>query len=321
MKSISLKLLVSSAIACMPCVVAAQNAGPITVVVPFGPGASADVMMRLVTSKVTQQTQQQVIVENKPGASGIIGAEQVKNANSQNPVLFQSSIGTHGVNPPLFGPKLPYDAVKDFKSVGMLWRFPSVLAVPTQSGITDVAGLLKAADRPNSLTYGSPGIGTGGHLLGAMLSKAVGKPMTHIPYKGAAPAVVDLAGNRIDFMFASYASFRSLVDEGRVRILAVASDKRLELLPNVPTLEELQVKDVDVMNWFGLSAPKTTSDETVAHLSRVFADAVRDPDVVKRMKDEGVEAVGGTPEAYAREIQREIDRYTTVIKEFGITAQ
>src|SRR5690606_4921662 len=135
MKSISLKLLVSSAIACMPCVVAAQTAGPITVVVPFGPGAGADVMMRLVTSKVTHQTQQQVIVENKPGAPGIIGAEQVKNANSQNPVLFQSSIGTHGVNPPLFGPKLPYDAVKDFKSVGMLWRFPSVLAVPTQSGI------------------------------------------------------------------------------------------------------------------------------------------------------------------------------------------
>lgn len=324
MKPTRLASLFLCSIACtfLPGVAAASSPTPIHVVVPFVPGASADVLMRLVTNKVTQQnSQQQVMVENKPGGSGIIGAEYVKNAGTHSQVLFQSSIGTHGVNPPLYGAKLPYDAVQDFKPVGMLWRFPSVLAVSSQSPATDLPSLLKLADRPNGLTYGSPGVGTGGHLLGAMFSKAINKPMTHVPYKGAAAAMVDLAANRIDVVFASYSSVRTLVEEGRLRVLAVAGERRLDLIPTVPTLGELKIDGVIVDNWFGLSAPKSTSDEAVQRLSTLFAAAMKDPEIVKKLKDEGVEAVGGTPADYGAFIRSEIDRLGQVVREFGISAE
>ena len=312
--------LILCALACATPPTFARTSDPITVVVPFAPGASADVTMRAIAQKLTEQSGQTVIVENRSGGGGIIGAEAVKSSAGRGTMLYQSNIGSHGINPSLYGDRLTYDAIKDFKSVSLLWRFPSVLAVSSQSQARDVASLIKLASEKN-LTYGSAGTGSSGHLLGAMLSEATGKPMTHIPYRGAAPAIVDLAANRIDFFFVSYSSIRKLVEDGRLRVLAVASDKRMKLLPDIPTLAERNVNGVVVDSWFGVSAPAGTDDATIDRLHKLFATAARDPEIVRKLESDGVEAVGSTPLEYDAVIKTDIERLGSVVRRIGVTPE
>ena len=212
---------------------------PITIVIPFTPGASADTIQRIVAKKVTENTGQILVVESRPGGGGAIGAAAVKQAPPDGHMLFQANAGTHAANVSLY-PTLSYDPIKDFRPITLMWSFPQLLTVPLDSPAKSVAELVALAkSKPGGLSFASQGTGSGGHLLGEMLKARTGANMVHIPYRGAGPAALDLATGRVDFFFVSYSSVLSFLQAGKVRVLAVTSPKRLPALPDTPTMREV----------------------------------------------------------------------------------
>ena len=297
----------------------AQNTTPLTLVVPFAPGASVDTLSRLIARAVTERTGQTVLVDNRPGANGIIGAELVKNAPAEARQLFIANVGSHAINVPLYGKRLPYDAAKDFSAITLLWRFPSVLAVPASSPAKDVASLVQLAET-QGITFASAGNGSGGHLLGEMLKQATGATqMLHVPYKGAAPAVIDLMAGRVDSFFVSYSSIQRQLEQGSLRVLAVANAQRLDVLPQVPTLAEAGYPHVLLDNWFGLVAGAAMPPAEVQRLHQIFAQVLADPVVVQQMADQGVQAMATTPEQFAGLMRDDIERLSQVVAQVGAT--
>lgn len=294
----------------------------ITLVVPFAAGASADATSRLVAQQVTRATGQAIIVENRPGANGLPAASLVKRAPPDGRTLALSNIGTDAINTSLYE-SLPYNSLNDFAPVSLLWRFPSVLAVPGSSQVRSVADLLALAKTvPNGLSYGSAGIGSSGHLLGEMFRAATKAPFVHIPYKGMAPAQTDLMANRLHFIFVSYGSIFKQVESGHLRIIGIASQQRLKVLPDVPTLSEAGVGgNIALDSWFGISAPAGTPDSTVRTLQKQFADAVQTPRIAALLAEQGIEAVGSTPAEYLAIIRSDTQRLGQVIKAVGAKAE
>ena len=307
---------------------APRNAGaelldnrPITVIIPFTPGASSDTFQRLVAKRVTQDTGQNVIVESRPGGGGTVAAVAVKRALPDGHTLFQANSGTNAANATLF-PSLPYDAAKDFAPITLMWSFPSLLVVPASGPVKSVADLAAyAKTKPGGLSYGSQGNGSSGHLLGAMFARHVGVPMVHVPYRGAGPAALDVATGRIDFLFVSYASVLPHVLSGKVRVLAVTSSKRLTALPQIMTMAEAGYPDFEMETWFGLVAPAGTPAPVIAKLNAAFVQAVRAPEVVKQMIDQGAEPVSDTPQEFAAYIASEIKRLGTIVTTLGIKGE
>ncbi|WP_284336563.1 Bug family tripartite tricarboxylate transporter substrate binding protein [Comamonas sp. NoAH] len=298
----------------------AHGDGVITLVVPFAPGASVDTLARLVAREASRQSGSTVVVDNRPGANGIIGAEYVKHASAGGKQLFIANVGSHAINVPLYGERLPYDAIKDFAPVTLLWRFPSVLAVPAKSPANDVASLV-AQGKKNGITFASAGSGSGGHLLGEMLKQASGATqMLHVPYKGAAPAVIDLMAGRVDCFFVSYSSIQRQVEQGLLRVLAVASDQRLDVLPQVPTLAEAGYGDVLLDNWFGLVASSAMPDSEVQRLHKLFAQVLSKPELVQQMADQGVQAMAMTPVQFTNLMRSDIERLGRVVARVGARA-
>lgn len=294
---------------------------PITVVIPFTPGASSDTFQRLVAKRVSENTGQSIIVESRPGGGGTVGALAVKRALPDGQTLFQANSGTHATNVTLY-PSLPYDAVKDFSPITLMWSFPQLLVVPADGPAKSVAELAAyAKTKPGGLSYGSQGNGSGGHLLGAMFSRHVGVPMVHVPYRGAGPAALDVATGRIDFLFVSYASVLPHYLSGKVRVLAVSSAKRLTALPQVPTLAEAGFSGLEMDTWFGLMAPAGTPEPVVGKLNAAFVQAVHAPEVVKQMIDQGAEPVTDTPQEFAAYIDAEIKRFATIVSTLGIKGE
>jgi tripartite-type tricarboxylate transporter receptor subunit TctC len=293
----------------------------INVVIPFTPGASSDTFQRLVAKKVSDNTGQSIIVESRPGGGGAVGAVVVKRALPDGYTLFQANSGTHAANVTLY-PTLPYDAVKDFAPITLMWSFPQLLAVPADSGITSVAELAAFAKRkPGGLSYGSQGNGSGGHLLGALFARNVGVPMVHVPYRGAGPAALDVATGRLDFLFVSYASALPHYQSGKVRFLAVSSAKRLTALPKVPTMAEAGFPGMELDTWFGLLAPAGTPEPVIDKLNGAFVQAVHAPDVVKQMEEQGAEAVTNTPQEFAAYIAKDIKRFGEIVTSLGIKGE
>jgi tripartite-type tricarboxylate transporter receptor subunit TctC len=294
---------------------------PITVVIPFTPGASSDTFQRLVAKRVSENTGQSVIVESRPGGGGAVGAAAVKRALPDGHTLFQANSGTHGSNVTLY-PSLPYDAVKDFAPITLMWSFPQLLVVPADSSVKSVAELAAYAKvKPGGLSYGSQGNGSGGHLLGATFSRYVGVPMVHVPYRGAGPAALDVATGRLDFLFVSYASVLPHYLSGKVRVLAVSSAKRLTALPQVPTMAETGFPGFELDTWFGLLAPAGTPEPVIGKLNAAIVQAVRAPEVVKQMIDQGAEPVTDTPQEFAAYIDSEIKRLGTIVTTLGIKGE
>lgn len=295
---------------------------PLTIVVPFAPGSSADATTRLIARQVTKDTGQTVVVDNRAGANGITAASQARRASADGRTVILSNVGTDALNASLYE-KLPYDSLKDFAPVSLLWRFPSVLAVPSVSKARNVKDLVKLArETDGGLTYGSAGAGSGGHLLGEMLRIDSKAPMTHVPYRGMSPALTDLMGGRLDFTFASYAAVAKQVESGHLRVLAVAADSRLKALPDVPTLaQEGMAASIVLDNWFGISAPMGTPAAEVERLQKAFAAAAKDPAVVAQLAEQGVEAVGSTSAEYDALIRRDSQRLATLVKKLGVKAQ
>ena len=294
---------------------------PITVVIPFTPGASSDTFQRLVAKQVSESTGQVIIVESRPGGSGTVGAMAVKQAPPDGHTLFQGNSGTHGSHATLY-PSLPYDPVRDFAPITLMWSFPQLLVVPADSPVKSVAELAAyAKTKPGGLSYGSQGNGSGGHLLGALFEHKVGAAMVHVPYRGAGPASLDVATGRIDFLFVSYASVLPYYQAGKVRTLAVSSAKRLTALPDVPSMAEVGFPGFEMDTWFGLLAPAGTPEPIVATLNAAFVKAAHAPEVVKQMIDQGAEPVTDTPQQFAGYIHTEIERLGAIVKTLGIKGE
>lgn len=297
----------------------ASASTPITIIFPFSPGASGDVNIRLITRTITEETGQNFVIDNRPGANSIIGAEISKKASPNGKTLFVANVGSHAINESLYGSQLTYDAQKDFEPITTLWEFPCVLAVPKDSKATSVSDLIELSkNNPRGLSYASAGAGSGGHLLGEMLAKSTGGNFVHIPYKGAAPAVNDLMGGLVDLFFVSYGSVRAQVESGNLRILAVAAKTRLQAIPDIPTLMEKGIHNVFMSNWFGLVAPAKTPQKTINDLQAMFSKAAKKDSVRERLKADGIEAISSTPEDFKKLMAEDTKRFAALIGSMNI---
>jgi tripartite-type tricarboxylate transporter receptor subunit TctC len=294
---------------------------PITIIIPFTPGASSDTLQRLVGKKVTENTGQTLVVESRPGGGGAIAASAVKQAPPDGHTLMQANAGSHAANVALYS-TLPYDPIKDFQPVTLMWSFPQLLSVPVDSPAKSVAELVAYAKaKPGGLSFASQGSGAGGHLLGEMLKMRTGANMVHVPYRGAGPAAVDLAAGRVDFFFVSFSSVQAFLQAGKVRALAVTSAKRLPAAPDVPTMQEAGFGGIELDAWFGLVAPAGTPEPVIAKLNGAFVKAVRDPEVVKQITEQGAEAVATTPAEFAAFIASQAEKYGKIVKSVGVKAE
>ena len=311
-------VLVVNSIAAETAAAELLSSRPITIIIPFTPGASADTMQRIVGKKVTENTGQTLVVESRAGGGGAIGAAVVKTAAPDGHTLFQANAGTHAANAALYA-TLPYDPIKDFRPITLLWSFPQLLAVPLDSPAKSVAELIALAkSKPGGLSFASQGSGSGGHLLGEMLKARTGANLVHIPYRGAGPAALDLAAGRVDFFFVSFSSVLPFLQAGKVRVLAVTSLRRLPALPDAPTMREVGFAGIELDAWFGLVAPAGTPDPVLDKLNAAFVQAVRDPQVVKQIIDQGAEPAGNTPAEFAAFIASETERFGKIVRAAGV---
>ena len=286
---------------------------PIRLVVPFTPGGSTDILARAIGQELTKAWGQSVIVDNVPGAGGAIGADKVAKAAPDGYTLLMGHIGTLAVNPSLY-PKLPYDPVKDFAPVAWVARVPNVLvvhpSVPAKN-VQELVALAKA--KPGQLNYGSGGNGSAANLATEYFKLQTGVAMVHIPYKGTAPAVTDLIGGQIQVLFTGAPAVIGHVKSGQLRALAVSSPKRLDALPDLPTVAESGYKDFEADQWYGVVAPAGTPREIIGKLNAQINLALNSPELKARLASEGAVATPGTPEAFGALIVREIARWKPVI--------
>ena len=291
---------------------------PIRWVVPFPPGGAMDAIARTLGEKAAKSLGQPFVIENKPGAGGNIGADFVAKQPGDGYTMRITSIGM-ATNKPLYG-KLNYDPVKDFAPVSLLAVVPNVLVTnATQSDVKTARDVIAAARKaPGQLTYASAGNGTSIHLAGEVFTSLAKLDMLHVPYKGSGPAVSDLLGGQVNYMFDSITSARPHIESGKLRALGVTTAKRSSTLPNVPTLAEAGVPGYEVSPWFAVFMPASTPKAIVGKLNKALLDAMKDPDVVKRFESIGAEPVGSTPDELAKHLARESDRWTKLITERGI---
>jgi tripartite-type tricarboxylate transporter receptor subunit TctC len=286
---------------------------PIRLVVPFTPGGSTDILARAIGQELTRAWGQSVIVDNVPGAGGAIGADKVAKAPADGYTLLMGHIGTLAVNPSLY-PKLPYNPVKDFAPVAWVARVPNVLVVHPSVAAKNVKELVALAkSRPGQLNYGSGGNGSAANLATEYFKMQTGTSMLHIPYKGTSPAVTDLMGGQIQVLFTGAPAVIGQIKTGQLRALAVSSPKRLDALPDLPTVAEAGYKDFEADQWYGVVAPAGTPREIVTKLNLQINQALNSPELKTRLNNEGAVATPGTPEAFGQLIVREIARWKPVI--------
>jgi tripartite-type tricarboxylate transporter receptor subunit TctC len=290
---------------------------PIHFVVPYPAGGPLDAVARLVGQKVSESVRQPIIVENKPGAGGNIGADLVARSAPDGYSLLMGAVATHAINPTLYA-SIPYDAQKDFIPVTQIASTPNVLVVNPSLPVNTVHEFIEYAKaHPGQLNFGSGSTGSAGHLAGELFKSMAGVEMTHVPYKGAAPAMTDLIGGRLQLMFDNLASSLVQIKAGKVRALAVTTAKRTELAPELPTIAESGLAGFDINTWFGLFVPAGTPPAIVERLHGEFVKALQAPDVRSRMLALGAEPVGSTPAEFARYIRSEAVKYAKLVKTSG----
>ena len=291
---------------------------PITMVVPYAPGGGADIVGRIISQRLSHSLQEQVVVDNRAGASGNLGAAIVARAAPDGYTLMIAT-STHAINASLYS-KLNYDFAKDFAAVGMLSSFPYVLVVHPSLPVSDVKGLVALAKKnPGELIHSSSGNGSSPHLTAEIFKMAAGIKMMHVPYKGASAALTDLVGGRVQVGFASISSVLPLVKTGRLKALAVTSARRPKAAADLPTLVELGYKDVVVTTWNALFVPAKTPASIITRLNGEIVKAVNDPDVIERFTGVGVEAISSTPQELEAFVKEELLRWGKVVRESGAT--
>lgn len=300
---------------------AAWPAKPIRYVVPFSTGGVSDGVARLVAQHLGERLGQPVVIDNRPGVSGILGTQVVARSAPDGYTLMGGTITTHAVNP-FFTKNLGYDPVKDFVPVNLVGMVSNALVVPADSRFNSVAQIvaeLKA--RPDALTYGTAGAGTSQHLSGQLFQNITQTRMRQIVYKGGSQAMVDLVGGQIDMVFETVAAARPMIDAKRVKVLGVTSGQRLSGLPAVPTLAEAGVPAFEMQSWQGVFAPAGTPRPVVDRLAREIAAIVAQPDVQERLRNLGVEPDGRQADAFATFQRAEIAKWGKVIQDAGIQAE
>ena len=302
------------ALACAPIAARARSARPLRIIVPFTPGGSTDILARAIAPKLGAALGQNVIVENRPGAGGSLGAAEAAKSEPDGSTLLMGHIGTLAVNPSIY-PKLPYDPVKSFVPVAYVARVPNVLAVSVASPIKTLKDLVEAARaRPGALSYSSGGNGSAAHITFEYLKLKAGLFMLHIPYRGTAASVTDVIAGQVSCTFTGAPAVLPLVRSGRLRALAVSSSQRLSVAPEVPTVAESGYPGFEADQWYGLVAPAGTPPALVARLNAEVNKALAMPDVAQQLAVEGAVAVPGTPAAFGDLIRREIPRWAAVVK-------
>jgi tripartite-type tricarboxylate transporter receptor subunit TctC len=293
---------------------------PIHFIVPYPAGGPVDSVARLLGQKVAEALKQPVIVENKPGAGGNIGADFVAKAPPDGYTILMGAVATHAINPALY-PSIPYDAARDFAPVTQVAATPNVLVVHPSVPAKNVTELIAHARRnPGKLNFGSGSTGSAGHLAGELMKSMAAIDMTHVPYKGAAPAMQDLVAGRLDLMFDNLASAQGQIRAGTVRALAVTTARRSPLAPDIPTIGESGLPGFDISTWFGVFAPAATPPGIVGQLHDAFAGALALPDVQQRMLGLGAEPVSSTPKEFAAYIDAEAKKYARLVKASGAKA-
>jgi len=291
---------------------------PITYIVPFTPGGTTDVIGRTIAQGLSSALKQPVVVDNKPGQAGGIGASQVAKAKPDGYTLLGGTISTHAINAGLYK-DLSYDPVKDFEPVTLVGFIPNALYVDASLPIKNVQELvafLKANDKKR--TFASSGSGTSTHLAGELFADIIGVKLEHIPYKGTPQAMQDVAGGNVTFMFDQLTAGLPLVKAGKLRLLAVTTAKRSPLSPDTPTMAEAGIKDFEMSSWQAVYAPKGTPKPIVDKLNGEIVKILKAPDTRQKMQDTmGIEVVASSPEELTKLMQSEIPRWTALIKKSG----
>lgn len=292
-------------------------AKPVRLICPY-PGGPVDVSSRVIAQKLQEALGQPVVVETKPGAGGVIAADYVAKSAPDGYTLLMGAIATHAINPALMQ-NLSYDPIRDFRHVALVVQVPNVLIVNNELPARNVAELVALAkSRPGKLDFGSGSTGSTGHLAGELFKQMTGTYMVHIPYKAAAPAVLDLLAGRLHLMFDNLASSLPNIRAGKVRALAVTTRKRTGFLPELPTLDESGLKGFDMTTWWGVMAPARTPNEVVARLAGEIGKALDAPDTKERLRTMGSETPSvRTPEAFTAFIETEKALYARLVKVSG----
>ncbi|HZQ63506.1 MAG TPA: tripartite tricarboxylate transporter substrate binding protein [Casimicrobiaceae bacterium] len=311
--------LLGVAISLAPGPAAAQNypAKTIRLVVPFPPGGPLDVTGRLIAQKLTEAWGQSVVVDNRPGAGGNIGADLVAKSAPDGYTVVMGALSTHAVNPHLFS-SMPYDAIKDFAPITLLAITPNVLVVNPSLPVSSVKDLIAYAKaNPGKLSFGSGSNGSAGHLAGELLKVDAGIDMVHVPFKGAAPATQALLAGDTQLMFDNLANVMPQVKAGKVKALAVTTAQRSRLAPDLPTMAEAGVPGFDISTWYGLLAPAGTPAPIIAKWNAEVTRILNSPDVREKLLAQGAEPAPDTPEQFAAFIARENAKYQRIVKASG----
>jgi tripartite-type tricarboxylate transporter receptor subunit TctC len=291
---------------------------PIRIIVPFTPGGSTDILARMLGQKLTEAWGQNVVVENRPGANGVVGAEITAHANPDGHTLLMVAIG-HAINP-LLQSKLPYDTERDFQPISLTAILPLMFTVTPSLKANNVEELIALA-KTRPVTYGSGGVGSSQHLAGELMNSMARIRMTHVPYKGGNQSLQDLIGGHLDVMPQTILSVAPHIKAGKLRALAVTTSKRNAAWPDVPTVSESGLKGYESLAWYGVVGPAKLPPSVLGKLSAELIKATHSSEMQGALVKQGAEPVGNTPREFAHFIRNETTKYSRVIREAGVKAE
>ena len=314
--------LLLALIACTACSVSSGQAWPskpIRLVVPFPAGGGTDIIAREVAQKITETTKWAFIIDNKPGSGGNIGLDSVAKSPADGYSLVLGQTSNLAINPSLYK-KLPYDPVKDLAPISMVASAPMTLVVATDSPYKSLADLVSAAKaKPGTINFATSGNGTVSHLAIELFQKEAGIKLVHIPYKGAAQGVTDVIGGQVQIYVASIPTVIGHIKSGKMRALAVTSLKRVDDIPQTPTLAESGYTGFQATTWFGILGPAKLPKEVLVKLNAEINKALQNPELQKKLSDQGADVAGSTPDQFAKLIRGEMSKWGKVVKESGAT--
>ena len=290
------------------------------IVVPFAPGGSTDIFARLLGERMAQALGQSVVIDNRAGAAGNIGADAVAKATPDGYTLLMATTGVMSINQALYK-NMSYDASKDLEPVAFVASITNVLIVSAEAPLKSMADVLATAKRaPGTLSFASSGAGSSTHMSAELFKAMAGIDMLHVPYKGSAPALLDLIAARVSLMFENMPGAVPHIRAGKVRALAQTGVKRTGALPEVPTVAEAGVAGYESLSWSGIALPAGAPRDVVARLNREINTILAQPDMRQKLAEQGADAVGGSPDAFAEHVRRERDKWGGVVRSAGIVA-
>ena len=295
---------------------------PIRWISPFAPGGGADITSRAVAAKLSSALGQQVVVDNRGGAGGMIGVDLAAKSPADGYTVVLGTIGPIAINPSLYQKKMNYDPARDLLPVSQAANALNVLVVHPSLPTANVKEFVAVAkSRPGELNYGSSGAGATDHLAGELFNALTGARMVHVPYKGGAPAMLDLVSGNVQVVFSTVSTAIASIQANRIRPLAMTGNQRFELMPDLPTMAQAGLKGFEVNNWYGLFAPAGTPKDVVARLNAEMVKALAAPDVRKRLLEAGIVATSSSPEAFAAYVSAETAKWAKVIRDAKITVE